>query len=73
MPKFVQHIVLELRHASFTGKLVRGRVVPMNKKARPAKSKKYAVFAGVNEPKKSCRRAVAFYAISMICRDMQRR
>ena len=32
---------------------MRGRVVPMNKKAGAAK-KKYAVLAGVNEPKKSC-------------------
>jgi hypothetical protein len=38
----------------FTGKLVRGRIVPMNKKAWAAKLKKYAVLAGVNEPKKSC-------------------
>ena len=37
----------------FTCKIVRGRVVPMNKKAGAAK-KKYAVLAGVNEPKKSC-------------------
>ena len=38
----------------FTGKTVRGRVVPMNKKAWAAKLKKYAVLAGVNEPKKRC-------------------
>jgi hypothetical protein len=37
----------------FTGKFVRGRVVPMNKKAWAAKLKKYAVLACVNEPKKS--------------------
>lgn len=52
----------------FTGKRVRGRVVPMNKKAWAAKFKKYAVLAGVNEPKKSChgvrkaRAEVAAYA-----------
>ena len=38
----------------FTGKTARGRVRPMNKKAWAAKFKKYAVLAGVNEPKKSC-------------------
>jgi len=38
----------------FTGKRVRGRILPMNKKAWAAKLKKYAVLAGVNEPKKSC-------------------
>jgi integrase len=37
------------------GRMVRGRrVLPMNKKAWAAKFKKYAVLAGVNEPKKSC-------------------
>ena len=52
----------------FTGKEVRGRVLPMNKKAWAAKFKKYAVLAGVNEPKKSChgvrkaRTEVAAYA-----------
>jgi hypothetical protein len=52
----------------FTGKRVRGRVMPMNKKAWAAKFKKYAVLAGVNEPKKSChgirkaRAEVAAYA-----------
>src|SRR5215471_9869442 len=38
----------------FTGKKLRGRVLPMNKKAWAMKFKKYAVLAGVNEPKKSC-------------------
>ena len=38
----------------FTGKMVKGRVLPMNKKAWAAKFKKYAVLAGVNEPKKIC-------------------
>jgi integrase len=38
----------------FTGKVVRGRVLPMNKKAWAAKFKKFAVLAGVNEPEKSC-------------------
>jgi hypothetical protein len=38
----------------FTGKLVKGEIMPMNKKAWPAKFKKYAVLAGINEPKKSC-------------------
>jgi integrase len=52
----------------FTGKMVRGRVLLMNKKAWAAKFKKYAVPAGVNEPKKSChgvrkaRAEVAAYA-----------
>jgi len=51
-----RHIVPELRRASFTGKIVRDRVVPMNKKAWAAKLKKCAVLAGVNEPKKSSHR-----------------
>ena len=34
----------------FTGKRVRGRVLPMNKKAWAAKFKKYTVLAGVNDP-----------------------
>ena len=38
----------------FTGKMVKGRVLPMKKKAWAAKFKKYAILAGVNEPKKSC-------------------
>jgi integrase len=52
----------------FTGKMLKGRVLPMNKKAWAAKFKKYAVLAGVNEPKKSChgvrksRAEVAAYA-----------
>jgi integrase len=52
----------------FTGKKVRDRVLPMHKKAWAAKFKKYAVLAGVNEPKKSChgvrkaRTEVAAYA-----------
>jgi hypothetical protein len=37
----------------FTGKVVRGRVLPMKKKAWAANFKKYAVLAGVNEPKKT--------------------
>jgi integrase len=52
----------------FSGKMIRGRVLAMNKKAWAAKFKKYAVLAGVNEPKKSChgvrnaRAEVAAYA-----------
>jgi hypothetical protein len=38
----------------FTGKMVKDRVLPMKKKACAAKFKKYAVLAGVNEPRKSC-------------------
>jgi hypothetical protein len=38
----------------FTGKRVRGRILVMNQKAWAVKFKKYAVLAGVNEPKKSC-------------------
>jgi hypothetical protein len=37
----------------YTGKVLQGRVLPMNKKAWAAKFKKYAVLAGVNEPKKA--------------------
>jgi integrase len=52
----------------FTGRRLRGRVLPMNKKVWAMKFKKYAVLAGVNEPKKSChgvrkaRAEVAAYA-----------
>jgi hypothetical protein len=37
----------------FTGKKVRDRVLPIHKKAWAAKFKKYAVLAGVNEPRKA--------------------
>ena len=58
----------------FTGKLVRGLVQPMNKKAWAAKFKKYAVLAGVNEPKKSChgvRKARAEVAAYADCTESQ--
>jgi hypothetical protein len=35
------------------GKALKGRELPMNKKAWAKKFKKYTVLAGVNEPKKS--------------------
>lgn len=57
-----------------TGKLVRGRVLPMNKKAWAAKFKKYAVLAGINEPKKSChgvRKAPAEAAAYADCTESQ--
>ena len=41
----------------FTGKLVKGEIVPMNKKAWAAKFKKFARLAGVNEPNKNCQGA----------------
>lgn len=43
-----------VRAEVFTGKFVKGRVLPMNKKAWAAKFKKFAVLVGVNESKKSC-------------------
>src|SRR6266568_5128253 len=58
----------------FTGKLVKDRVLPMNKKAWAAKFKKYAVLAGVNEPKKSChgvRKARAEVAAYADCTESQ--
>ncbi|UWU80470.1 hypothetical protein N2603_18970 [Bradyrhizobium huanghuaihaiense] len=58
----------------FTGKTVRGRVLPMNKKAWAMKFKKYAVLAGVNEPKKSChgvRKARAEVAAYADCTESQ--
>jgi integrase len=58
----------------FTGKTVRGRALPMNKKAWAAKFKKYAVLAGVNEPKKSChgvRKARAEVAAYADCTESQ--
>ena len=58
----------------FTGKAVGGRVLPMNKKAWAAKFKRYAVLAGVNEPKKSChgvRKARAEVAAYADCTESQ--
>lgn len=58
----------------FAGKMVRGRVQPMSKKAWAAKLKKYAVLAGVNEPKKSChgvRKARAEVAAYADCTESQ--
>ena len=58
----------------FTGKMIKGRVLPMNKKAWAAKFKKYAVLAGVNEPKKSChgvRKARAEVAAYADCTESQ--
>ena len=57
----------------FTGKMVKGRILPM-KKARAAKFKKYAFLAGVNEPKKSChgvRKARAEVAAYADCTESQ--
>jgi hypothetical protein len=58
----------------FTCKVVRGRVLPMKQKAWAAKFKKYAVLAGVNEPKKSChgvRKARAEVAAYADCTESQ--
>jgi integrase len=58
----------------FTGKTLKGRVLPMNKKAWAMKFKKYAVLAGVNEPKKSChgvRKARAEVAAYADCTESQ--
>ena len=58
----------------FTDKMVKGRVLPMDKKAWAAKFKKYAVLAGVNEPKKSChgvRKARAEVAAYADCTESQ--
>jgi integrase len=58
----------------FSGKLVKDRVLPMNKKAWAAKFKKYAVLAGVNQPKKSChgvRKARAEVAAYAECTESQ--
>jgi hypothetical protein len=58
----------------FAGKIVRGRVLPMNKKAWAAKFKNYAVLAGVNQPKKSChgiRKARAEAAAYADCTESQ--
>jgi integrase len=57
-----------------TGKMVKGRVVLMNKKAWAAKFKKYAVLAGINERKKSChgvRKARAEAAAYADCTESQ--
>ena len=58
----------------FTGKMLKGRMAPMNKRAWPAKFKKCAVLAGVNEPKKSChgvRKARAEVAAYADCTESQ--
>src|ERR1700738_2413719 len=58
----------------FTGKLMPGQVLPMHQKAWAAKFKKYAVLAGVNEPKKSChgvRKARAEVAAYADCTESQ--
>ena len=58
----------------FTGKVLKGRVLPMKKKAWAAKFKKYLVLAGVNEPKKSChgvRKARAEVAAYADCTESQ--
>lgn len=58
----------------FTDKMVKGRVLPMDKKAWAAKFKKYAVLAGANEPKKSChgvRKARAEVAAYADCTESQ--
>ncbi|MGJ4942506.1 hypothetical protein ACQR1W_18165 [Bradyrhizobium sp. HKCCYLS1011] len=58
----------------FTGKTVGSRILPMNKKAWAMKFKKFAVLAGVNEPKKSChgvRKARAEVAAYADCTESQ--
>ncbi len=58
----------------FTGKLVKGEIMPMNKKAWAAKFKKFARLAGVNEPKKNChgvRKARAEVAAYSECTEAQ--
>jgi integrase len=58
----------------FTGKVLKRRVLPMNKKAWAMKFKKYAVLAGVNESKKSChgvRKARAEVAAYADCTESQ--
>ena len=58
----------------FTGKLVKGEVVMMNKKAWAAKFKKFARLAGINEMKKNChgvRKARAEVAAYSECTEAQ--
>jgi hypothetical protein len=58
----------------FTGKLVNGEIVPMNKKAWAAKFKKFARLAGVNELKKNShgvRKARAEVAACSDCTEAQ--
>jgi hypothetical protein len=58
----------------FTGKLVKGNIMPMAKKAWAAKFKKFARLAGVNEPKKNChgvRKARAEVAAYSECTEAQ--
>lgn len=79
-PEFAESLRAAARAAGiigaevFTGKKVRDRVLPMHKKAWAAKFKKYAVLAGVNEPKKSChgvRKARAEVAAYADCTESQ--
>jgi hypothetical protein len=58
-PVQIAYLICEIRSicigaAVFTGKKLRGRVLPMNKRVWAMKFKKHAVLAGVNEPKKNC-------------------
>jgi hypothetical protein len=58
----------------FTGKLIKGEILPMNKKAWAAKFKKFARLAGVNEAKKNChgvRKARAEVAAYSDCTEAQ--
>jgi integrase len=58
----------------FTGKLVKGEIIAMNKKAWAAKFKKFARLAGVNEPNKNChgvRKARAEVAAYSDCTEAQ--
>jgi hypothetical protein len=60
--------------AVFTGKLMKGEIAPMNKKAWAGKFKKFARLAGVNEPKKNChgvRKARAEVAAYSECTEAQ--
>ena len=73
-PEFAESLRAARTRPASTGKKLRGRVLPMNKKAWAMKFKKYAVLASVNEPKKSfygVRKARAEVAAYAECTESQ--
>jgi len=74
-PELMRSISLTLTGEKvFTGKLLKGEIVPMTKEAWAAKFKKFAVLAGVNQPGKNChgvRKARAEDAAYALCTEAQ--
>ncbi|RZN30461.1 tyrosine-type recombinase/integrase [Bradyrhizobium sp. Leo121] len=63
-----------LGEETFTGKIVKGKTLPIGKKSWAKKFKTYAILAGVNQPKKNChgvRKARAEVAAYAECTEAQ--